>query len=983
MCHTKLLTNVFVSEHSNFGTTGDDDGRKARGGDMSVLLLNIRSLRRNFKEFMARLVSEDFRPNIIVLVETWIFTHESAAYGIDGYVGYFNCQERTMAGGVAVFVDESYNSFHVGNYNNNVEACIVGIRLGGKTVDVIGSYRSPTPQVSNLRVFVEEDMDQILKMSKKNHECIWTGDLNVDILQPTNIAEEYMSKLAAYGLQNVSTGATRRGPMVSTAIDHLYYRERRVVKVSTEIIDARGISDHDMIRCEIQQDSEEPENFGVEPGRVDWIRFSKELKKLNVGNYLNEADPDKLTETLLIDIEDCRRKATKRRENTRKNTPLKPWISRSILQEMRERDKAWQRQKDDPTNPSLREQYRRKRNAVRQKLRDAEVTYLQKRINLYDDPKGAWRVINEQLRGKRCIRKLPAALSGQKPEIGEMNRANEFITETGKRANEKVGYVDNAEELPSYTVTRILSEFSPPSILQTTELIKALKNGKAPGEDGFHAQTLKKHLDFFVPVLTHLIETIYMSGKYPERLKRAHTIIIHKKGDTEQIGNYRPISLLSIFNKVIEKHMAREIEFHFRLNKIISDRQFGFRRRKGTQDAILELQKHALESLDKELIPVALMIDYTSAFDSIPHRRLIQKLQRMGITEKALQLTRNYLCGRSQRLRCGAAVSEPSEVICGVPQGGSLSAVLFIAYINDLLMLKNDQVDYIGYADDTCLLFSFKDEIDKRFMETETRKVMRWSMMNGMLLNAEKSCFMVFNLRNSARRSSIKAHNYNCDSELDCDCGQISNVQEAKYLGVTIDEHLSWKPHLTNLIRKLRSAAVTIGKLNSCVDRKTVTIAYKAIFESQLRYGILAYYSCFQNNIRMIESIQDNVIRQITKAESHEKVEPLYDKAGILPLRGLYFHTLLMECIVRNPDTARTLVENLSPDHDYSMRKTVIRSPHVRLVRSDRYYMNRYLKTYRENQNEIQAVVAAKKISQKKSEIRALARYLSSPEKCF
>lgn len=168
-----------------------------------------------------------------------------------------------------------------------------------------------------------------------------------------------------------------------------------------------------------------------------------------------------------------------------------------------------------------------------------------------------------------------------------MNRANEFITKTGRRANRKVGCADNTEELPSYTVTRILSEFSPPSILQTTEMIKALKNGKATGEDDFHARTLKKHPDFFVPVLNHLTEIIYKSGKYPERLKRTCTIIIHKRG--EQMSNYRPISLLSTFNKVIETHIAREIEFHLRLNKIISDRQFGFRRGKGTQDAILEL----------------------------------------------------------------------------------------------------------------------------------------------------------------------------------------------------------------------------------------------------------------------------------------------------------------------------------------------------------------------------------------------------------
>ena len=213
------------------------------------------------------------------------------------------------------------------------------------------------------------------------------------------------------------------------------------------------------------------------------------------------------------------------------------------------------------------------------------------------------------------------------------------------------------------------------------------------------------------------------------------------------------------------------------------------------------------------------MIHYKSASDSIPHTILIRKLERMGITERALQLMSNYLSGRSQRLLCGSAPSEPNEIISGVPQGGSLSA-----YINDVLLLRNDQVDYLGYADDTCLLFSFKDVIDGRFMETELRKVMRWSTVNGMLLNAGKSCYMIFNLRNSTQRSPIKAHRYRCENESNCDCEIISNAQEARNLGVTKDEHLNWKPHLVNLIRKLPCAAVTIGKLNCCADRKTVII---------------------------------------------------------------------------------------------------------------------------------------------------------------
>ena len=157
----------------------------------------------------------------------------------------------------------------------------------------------------------------------------------------------------------------------------------------------------------------------------------------------------------------------------------------------------------------------------------------------------------------------------------------------------------------------------------------------------------------------------------------------------------------------------------------MSDQQFGFRRKKGTQDAILKLQKHATETLDRELIPVAIMLDYSSAFDCIPHQRMIRKLERTGIADKALQLLPNYSKNRTQRLRCAGMLSDPEEIVCGVPQGGSPSAVLFTIYINDLLKSSNVRTTYLGYADGTSLLFAFDKEVDFKVLEAEMRRVMR------------------------------------------------------------------------------------------------------------------------------------------------------------------------------------------------------------------------------------------------------------------
>ena len=122
--------------------------------------------------------------------------------------------------------------------------------------------------------------------------------------------------------------------------------------------------------------------------------------------------------------------------------------------------------------------------------------------------------------------------------------------------------------------------------------------------------------------------------------------MIHKKGDTESLKNYRPISILGVFNKVVGKYLASENNWHLEQNELIVDAQCGFRRKRGTQDAILRLQRFVLEALDKSEIPLAVILDYTSAFDCVPHKRPIRKMERMGFNGKATELLESYLSQR-------------------------------------------------------------------------------------------------------------------------------------------------------------------------------------------------------------------------------------------------------------------------------------------------------------------------------------------------
>ena len=161
------------------------------------------------------------------------------------------------------------------------------------------------------------------------------------------------------------------------------------------------------------------------------------------------------------------------------------------------------------------------------------------------------------------------------------------------------------------------------------------------------------------------------------------------------------------------------------------------------------------ESLESHKTPLTIMLDYSSAFDCVHHGRLLEKLRCAGIVGTALNILGSYLENRTQQPCCGdGASSDPTKVTYGVPQGGSLSALLFSLYINDLLTQCKDDMKVLGYADDVCLMFSFERPIDWTRVESSVRNMFEWSRQNGLLFNSKKSNYMVFGQRNAPTRPS-------------------------------------------------------------------------------------------------------------------------------------------------------------------------------------------------------------------------------------
>lgn len=273
----------------------------------------------------------------------------------------------------------------------------------------------------------------------------------------------------------------------------------------------------------------------------------------------------------------------------------------------------------------------------------------------------------------------------------------------------------------------------------------SLNNSKALDIDNIQIKPIKYILEYITAPLTYIFNLSIESGEFPAAMKKSRVSVIYKGGDKNLPKNYRPISIIPTFAKGFEKILHYRFNQFFEKNHLISDAQFGFRKGRSTELALLGLKEHVLQNIQMKLITLGLFIDFSKAFDSLDHGILTHKLSVYGIRGNPLSLIKSYLADRQQCVYIRNHQSSLLPIIRGVPQGSVLGPLLFNVYLNSIVNIDQG-LKFIIYADDCTILFSGPDvnELVTKCNQLLNR-LREWSDINLLKINPAKTklCYFV------------------------------------------------------------------------------------------------------------------------------------------------------------------------------------------------------------------------------------------------
>jgi retron-type reverse transcriptase len=820
---------------------------------------------------------------------------------IRGFVLYRSDRDRGPGGGTAIYVRNATPHYQITlPVLQNLEATAVRIETVNGPLTIISCYHPPR------LLLRENDITEILDTGTS---VIAAGDFN--------------AKHQAWG----SRVANRNGRILyelADAIDLLveappeptYYSPQghradtldiallKNVPLQTRLHVVNALdSDHLPVLMHIGDEAND-ENLNTQVQTTNWPLFAENLETDfgPIPRIESVEDLENAAGVFEEKITTAMTNSTRNRVEPRQKESLPQWIIDLIRTKNRARRLAFR------TGAAVdRTEANRLGNEVKYALIDHRNDRWERKLeSLSTEDNSIWRMAKALRSDKKPIPPIHSTL-GLVFSDDEKAEAFADSLELQCRPNIVDADLDHIERIERQ-VEIILSgqhdtPITPASPEEVRGIIGSLKVKKAPGPDKIPNTALKLLPVKVVVALTAIINASLRLCHFPSRWKNANVIFIPKPGkDLLFPQNYRPISLLSNVGKVLEKVILARLIRVTNENHVLPDEQFGFRPKHSTADQLIHVTEFISQGINQNESTGAIFLDVAKAFDTVWHDGLVHKLHTAGVPLAMVKLLNSFLEDRKFHARIGNVLSTVREIEAGVPQGSVLSPTLYAIFTADIP--KPDETKIALYADDTAILArSESPEQVSELLRRAVESLESWFRLWRIDVNPDKSSAILFTRRR-----------HRPDGEIVMFDRPIPWKTEARYLGITFDNHLRFNAQLEHA--KTR-AQMVLGQLNSLVNRRSkmsiqnkVTI-YRTIVRPAMMYGSAVWGNVCNTQLHKLQVVQNKFLRAAFKAPWFVRNTQLHREAKLPTIRE-FLH-----------DVARKFFENAAAHPNPLVRDSV------------------------------------------------------------
>lgn len=817
--------------------------------------INVRSLIPSLMDLSYILTTKSF--DVMAVTETWLTSQiPSNTLHIDGF-SFYRRDRIGRGGGIGAFVKSELHSeiLDIPEFDTNeVEMLWLRVNLGnlGNSRTLLGViYRPPQRSIEKFLTIIDNTLSFLVPTYDT---IILTGDLNVNFLVHNKVTTCFQS----YGLQLMLNEPTRITDNSATLLDPIFLNDPEICEVAGTY-NADSFSDHLLVYCQLFFKVPKKPNKSVTYRDFKHMNYESLHSDLFLIDWENILYFDNINDKVSFLTENILHLFDKHAplKNARISKFPAPWLTDTLKIIMRERDKAHSKYRKNPTIENM-NCFKQLRNFAKASVRREKAAYL-KFLFQQKNSSSFFKALKDFKIQHSKATQIPTELS--KPDEVNCFFASVFNTSDIECSN-KINYYQTNRFNNNCMFQLRLTDLN-----TVSNIVNGIKSNVS-GIDGVSTHMIKLCFPVIGIYILHIINCCLEQGYFPESWKQSLIVPLPKTPNPVDYSDLRPISLLPILSKILEKVIYQQLNEYLNEKNLLPVYQSGFRKGYSTTTALSCLCDDIITASDKGQATVLALVDFSKAFDTLNHKLLISKCKYFGFDTLALRWLDCYLTGRCQLVKIGSAVSESKSITSGVPQGSVLGPLLFLIYTLDLSNTIT-QCKIQCFADDTQIYYSFESKDYLRaadIINQELASLHDYASQHNLRMNPAKTKAILF--CSKKHRTFLKASmNLYLENE------SIQFASRVKNLGILIDENLRFNEYTSELSKscylRLKLLFASRHLLSFSMKKKLC----ECLVISKITYCNVVYFPCLDHATQYrIQKIQNACCRLVFNLRKYDHV---------------------------------------------------------------------------------------------------------------